>query len=69
MKLGGPSGLHEKVPAVMFNLFGGGGLSEYTWYSIGALFLTPGRRHRGIAGQHDDRGLGERRVCRAALGR
>ena len=39
MKLGGPSGLHEKVPAVMFNLFGGGGLSEYTWYSIGALFL------------------------------
>jgi Na+/proline symporter len=39
MKLGGPSGLHDKVPDVMFNLFGGGGLSEYTWYSIGALFL------------------------------
>jgi solute:Na+ symporter, SSS family len=39
VKLGGFAGLHEKVPAVMFNLFGGGGLSEYTWYSIGALLL------------------------------
>lgn len=40
MKLGGASGLHEKVPAVMFNLFGGGAMSEYTWYSIGALLLV-----------------------------
>ena len=39
IKLGGFTALHEKVPAVMFNLFGGGGLSEYTWYSIGALLL------------------------------
>ncbi|WP_438479804.1 sodium:solute symporter family protein [Oleiharenicola lentus] len=47
MKLGGADGLHEKVPAVMFNLFGGGGLSEYTWYSIGALLLV---QFVGIAG-------------------
>ncbi|HTO04175.1 MAG TPA: hypothetical protein VL069_10765, partial [Opitutus sp.] len=38
-KTGGVQGLHEKVPEVMFNLFGGGGMSEYTWYSIGALLL------------------------------
>ena len=38
--IGGLSGLHEKVPAVMFNLFGGGGASEYTWYSIAALLLV-----------------------------
>ncbi|MGC4071546.1 MAG: hypothetical protein QM760_03370 [Nibricoccus sp.] len=38
--VGGFSGLHEKVPAVMFNMFGGGGASEYTWYSIGALLLV-----------------------------
>jgi Na+/proline symporter len=40
VKLGGAAGLHEKVPAVMFNLFGGGAMSEYTWYSIGALLLV-----------------------------
>jgi SSS family solute:Na+ symporter len=39
-KIGGFSGLHEKVPEVMFNLFGGGGGSEYTWYSIGALLFV-----------------------------
>jgi Na+/proline symporter len=39
-KLGGVAGLHEKVPAVMFNLFGGDLASEYTWYSIGALLLV-----------------------------
>lgn len=38
--IGGLSGLHEKVPAVMFNLFGGGGASEYTWYSIAALLFV-----------------------------
>jgi Na+/proline symporter len=37
---GGVHGLHAKVPAVMFNLFGGGAMSEYTWYSIGALLLV-----------------------------
>ncbi|MEO6005094.1 MAG: hypothetical protein ABIZ04_08140 [Opitutus sp.] len=37
---GGVHGLHQKVPEVMFNLFGGGGLSEYTWYSIGSLLLV-----------------------------
>jgi SSS family solute:Na+ symporter len=39
-KLGGTAGLHEKVPEVMFNLFGGGAMSEYTWYSIGSLLLV-----------------------------
>ncbi len=39
-KIGGLSGLHEKVPDVMFNLFGGGVGSEYTWYSIGALLFV-----------------------------
>jgi Na+/proline symporter len=39
-KIGGATGLHEKVPAVMFNVFGGGRASEYTWYSIGALLLV-----------------------------
>jgi len=38
--IGGLAGLHEKVPAVMFNLFGGGGASEYTWYSIAALLFV-----------------------------
>jgi Na+/proline symporter len=38
--VGGLTGLHEKVPAVMFNLFGGGGASEYTWYSIAALLFV-----------------------------
>ncbi len=39
-KLGGAAALHQKLPAVMFNLFGGGAMSEYTWYSIGALLLV-----------------------------
>ncbi len=39
-KIGGVAALHEKVPAVMFNLFGGDPASEYTWYSIGALLLV-----------------------------
>jgi len=39
-KIGGMHGLHEKVPTVMFNLFGGDMASEYTWYSIGALLLV-----------------------------
>ena len=39
-KVGGTEMLHKKVPEVMFNLFGGGAMSEYTWYSIGALLLV-----------------------------
>lgn len=38
--VGGVSGLHAKVPAVMFNLFGGDSASEYTWYSIAALLFV-----------------------------
>lgn len=39
-RIGGTEMLHKKVPEVMFNLFGGGAMSEYTWYSIGALLLV-----------------------------
>jgi Na+/proline symporter len=39
-KVGGLQGLHEKVPDAMFNLFGGGLASEYTWYSIASLLLV-----------------------------
>lgn len=51
VKLGGFDALHEKVPDVMFNLFGGDIASEYTWYSICALLLV---QMIGIAGsQHN----------------
>jgi Na+/proline symporter len=50
-RIGGVDALHEKVPHVMFNLFGGDMASEYTWYSIGALLLV---QLIGIAGsQHN----------------
>ncbi|MDP2137826.1 MAG: hypothetical protein Q8J74_08225 [Candidatus Didemnitutus sp.] len=39
-KVGGFAALHAKVPAVMFNLFGGDTASEYTWYSIAALLFV-----------------------------
>lgn len=39
-EMGGTQALHAKVPEVMFNLFGGGAMSEYTWYSIGSLLLV-----------------------------
>ncbi|MEI8340439.1 MAG: sodium:solute symporter family protein [Verrucomicrobiota bacterium] len=34
------AGLHAHVPSHLFDLFGGGGASEYTWYSIAALLLA-----------------------------
>ena len=40
VKIGGVTGLHQKLPAAMFNVFGGDHASEYTWYSIGALLLV-----------------------------
>jgi solute:Na+ symporter, SSS family len=40
IKVGGFAALHEKVPAAMFNLFGGDAASEYTWYSIAALLFV-----------------------------
>ncbi len=49
-RIGGFDALHDKVPDVMFNLFGGDIASEYTWYSIAALLLV---QLIGIAGsQH-----------------
>jgi Na+/proline symporter len=46
-RIGGVEALHDKVPEVMFNLFGGDVASEYTWYSIAALLLV---QLIGIAG-------------------
>ena len=39
MQIGGFHGLHAKVAASMFQIFGDGNVSEYTWYSIGAFLL------------------------------
>ncbi|MDZ7331272.1 MAG: sodium:solute symporter family protein [candidate division KSB1 bacterium] len=33
-KLGGFTGLHQKVPAYMFEIFGSAATSEYTWYFV-----------------------------------
>src|SRR6185436_12683705 len=41
-RIGGLHALHEKVPAVMFNIFGGDAASEYTWYSIAAFLFLQG---------------------------
>jgi SSS family solute:Na+ symporter len=38
-KLGGFTGLHANVPDYMFELFGSGAVSEYTWYFV-AVFAT-----------------------------
>jgi SSS family solute:Na+ symporter len=60
MRIGGFTALHEKVPDVMFNLFGGDVASEYTWYSIGALLLVQligiggAQHHMAIAGSASD---------------
>ena len=40
MRIGGFSGLHEKIPAKMFQIFGDADLSEYTWYSIASFLLV-----------------------------
>jgi len=59
-RIGGLGALHEKVPHMMFNLFGGDMASEYTWYSIGALLLVQligisGSQHNmAIAGSATD---------------
>lgn len=39
-RIGGFSGLHDKVPAQMFYIFGDADFSQYTWYSIAALLLA-----------------------------
>lgn len=40
IKLGGFAGLHAHVPDTMFQLFGTGVGSEYTWYLVAAMVLT-----------------------------
>jgi len=40
VRIGGFSGLHDRVPAQLFHIFGDANLSEYTWYSISALLLV-----------------------------
>ncbi len=60
IRIGGFDALHEKVPDVMFNLFGGDVASEYTWYSIAALLLVQligiggAQHHMAIAGSASD---------------
>ncbi|MDW7680152.1 MAG: sodium:solute symporter family protein, partial [bacterium] len=39
-RVGGFSGLHERVPDWMFELFGSANLSEYAWYTIFAMVLA-----------------------------
>ncbi len=37
LRMGGFSGLHARVPDYMFDLFGSGAVSEYTWYFVAAF--------------------------------
>lgn len=39
-RIGGFTGLHASVPDYMFELFGSATMSEYTWFSIGAMVLA-----------------------------
>jgi SSS family solute:Na+ symporter len=39
-QVGGFAGLHARLPAHMFNLFGSASLSEYAWYTIAAMALA-----------------------------
>ncbi len=39
LRIGGLPGLHARVPAAMFSLFGSAQTSEYAWYSIAAFLL------------------------------
>src|SRR5579859_5994828 len=46
-RVGGFAGLHRLVEPEKFALFGSAAMGEYTWYSIGAMFIvalcvTPG---------------------------
>jgi SSS family solute:Na+ symporter len=41
-RIGGVEALHEKIPAAMFNVFGGAAGSEYTWFSICAFLFLQG---------------------------
>jgi len=38
--LGGLQGLHERVPAHMFELFGSGTLTDYAWYTVLGMVLA-----------------------------
>jgi len=40
VKVGGFSGLHERVPEFYFELFGTAAMSDYAWYSILAITFT-----------------------------
>jgi solute:Na+ symporter, SSS family len=40
MRIGGFTGLHERIPSQMFEMFGNSDLSEYTWYSIASFLLA-----------------------------
>jgi solute:Na+ symporter, SSS family len=39
-RIGGLEGLHQRVPAHMFQLFGSASLSDYAWYTVVAMVLA-----------------------------
>ncbi len=49
-KTGGFSGLHQKVPDVMFNMFGDITTGEFTWFSVLAILLVSIVQIHGIMG-------------------
>lgn len=55
-QIGGFKGLHEKLPESMFAIFGNEHMSEYTWYSIGALLLMNFIAITGAGGQMNTAG-------------
>ncbi len=50
VKAGGFSGLHQKVPDVMFNMFGDITTGEFTWFSVLAILLVSIVQIHGIMG-------------------
>ncbi len=70
-RIGGFAGLHRLVPEEKFALFGSAAMSEYTWYSIGAMFfvalvVTPGAA--GSVGPSAAAGRNERALRTGSLG-
>ncbi len=70
-RVGGFTGLHRLVPEDKFALFGSAAMSEYTWYSIGAMFfvvlvVTPGAA--GSIGPSAAAGRNERALRVGSLG-
>lgn len=50
MHVGGMQPFQEKIPDRFLDLFGSGGGSEFTWYSIAAIFLVSMVQIHGVSG-------------------